>query len=354
VTITGSGVTTPPPPSGSNPSAPSSLVMTGQTQNSISLSWNAATPGSAPIAHYKIYRNGAAYDTTASTSYTDTNATNASSPLAPGSNQPSLTIANTVYAYAVSAVDSAGNEGPQQSNATFWVYYNGIFNWLGDFSYPGGSININYADTTGAPESGPADIDVSFTVAHAGFQPYAGNTTTAWDMEGGSFGYISMDLKPTIAGQDWGILILSRLPPGDVSPWSSVALSSYGPAPIVGKWATYKIPLSVLTIGYTHFTGSISGTTLTVSSVSSGVGIDAGGYLTGAGVPAGTYILGFSKSGGGAGTYTIAGPGISASTSVASTAMVEQRTGIYKFGLVDRNNAANNHFFVDNIKFSVD
>jgi hypothetical protein len=350
VTITGSGVAG---PSGSNPSAPTSLVMTGQSTNSISLSWNAATPGGAPIAHYKIYRNGAAYATATSTTYTDTNATNANSPLQPGTPQPTLTIANTIYAYAVSAVDTSGNEGPQQANATFWVYHNGIFEWLGDFSYPSGSININYADITGAPESGPFDIDVSFTMAHSGFQPYAGKTTTAWDMEGGSFGYISMDLKPTMAGQDWEIFIISRLPPGDVFPSSNVLLSSYGPAPVVGKWATYKIPLSALTIGSTHFSGSISGTTLTVSSVSSGVGLDAGGYLTGPGVPAGTYVTAFSQSGGGAGTYTVAGPGISASTSVPSTGMVEQRTGIYKFGLVDRNNVSNNHFYVDNIKFTV-
>jgi len=33
--------------------------------------------------------------------------------------------------------------------------------------------------------------------------------------------------------------------------------------------------------------------------------------------------------------------------------MMEQRTGIYKFALVDRNNASNNHFYVDNVKFSV-
>jgi hypothetical protein len=32
--------------------------------------------------------------------------------------------------------------------------------------------------------------------------------------------------------------------------------------------------------------------------------------------------------------------------------MVEQRTGIYKFGLVDQNNASNNHYYIDNIKFT--
>jgi hypothetical protein len=343
------------PPSGSSPSAPAALVMTGQSTNSISLSWSPAKPGNVPIAHYKIYRNGAAYATSTKTRYTDTKATNANSPIfGDGNHDPTLTIANTVYAYAVSAVDTAGNEGPQQANATFWVYYNGVFNWLGDFSYPAGGININYADTTGAPESGAADIDVSYTVVNAGFQPYAGKTTTVWDMEGGSFGYMSLDLKPTISSDRWELFIISRLPPGDVYPWSNVNLSNYGPAPVAGKWATYKIPLSVLTIGFTHFTGSISGTTLTVSSVSSGVGVDAGGYLTGPGVPAGTYITAFSQTGGGAGTYTVAGPGISGSTSVASTSMVEQRTGIYKFGLPDQSSASNNHYYLDNIKFTVD
>jgi hypothetical protein len=348
VTISGSGIT-----GGSGPSAPTSLVITGQSQNSISMTWSAAAPGPAPIAQYKIYRNGAAYATTTSTSYTDTNATNANSPVT--NSGPTVTTANTVYSYAVSAVDTAGNEGPQQSNATFWVYYNGVFNWLGDYSYPGGSININYADATGAPESGAADIEVSFNVAHAGFQPYAGKTVTQWDMEGGSFKYLSIDLKPTQPGQDWEILVLSRLPPGDVTPWGNATLSKYGPAPVVGQWATYKIPLSAVSIGYTNFTGSISGTTLTVTSVSSGVGLDGGGFITGPGIPAGTYVNGYGQSGGGAGTYTLAGPGISASTSIPSTAMVEQRTGIYKFALVDRNanNLNNNSYYVDNIKFTV-
>ncbi len=213
---------TTPAPNGSSPSAPTSLVMTGQTQHSISLSWSPATPGSAPIAHYKIYRNGAAYATVTSNTYTDRNARNANSPLQSDGPQPTLTNANTVYAYAVSAVDTSGNEGPQQANATFWVYHNGRFNWLGDFSYPGGSINIDYADTTGAPESGAVDIDVRFTVVHAGFQPYAGKTTTVWDMEGGSFGYISMDSETNACRPDWELFIISRLPPGDVFPWSNV------------------------------------------------------------------------------------------------------------------------------------
>jgi hypothetical protein len=349
---TGGNSASAPPISGA-PAAPASMVMTRQTQNGVALSWTAAMPGNAPVAHYKIYRNGAPYATSTGLSYTDSKATNTNSPPGPGS-APAFTDPNSVYTYAVSAVDTMGNEGPRQSNATFWVYHDGVFNWQGDFSYPGGKVDIRWTDTKGAPESGRSDIGVSSTVAQAGFQPYAGNTVTQWDMEGGSFGFISMDLKPTVANQDWGIVIISRLPPGDVFPWSSVALSSYGPAPVAGKWATYKIPLSVLTIGYTHFTGSIAGTTLTVSSVGSGVGIDAGGYVTGPGVPAGTYITNYGKSGGGAGTYTIAGSGISASTSVPSSQMTEQRTGIYKFALVDRSNASNNLYFINNVKFTVE
>jgi hypothetical protein len=349
IAIIGSGSTD---PSGTKPAAPAGLLMTGQTANTISLSWSAAIPGSNPISHYNIYRNGSAYATSIATSYIDKNATNANSP-APGG-YLTLTIANTVYAYAVSAVDSAGNEGPQQADATFWVYSNGVYNWAGDFSYPAGEININYADTSGVPESGPFDIEVSYSAAGSGFQPYAGKTTTTWDMEGGSFNYISLDLKPTINADSWRIVMISRLPPGDVYPWSAVQLSSYGPAPVAGNWATYKIPLSALTIGFTHFSGSISGTTLTVSSVSSGVGVDAGGYVTGPGVPAGTYITAYDDANGEAGSYTVAGPGISGSTSVATTEMVEQRTGIYKFDLIDESGASTNHYYVDNVKFTVD
>jgi hypothetical protein len=178
----------------------------------------------------------------------------------------------------------------------------GATSTVGNVAFSAPSYAVNQADASGGPKSGPFDIEVSYTQIH---------------------------------------------------PWSNVNLADYGPAPLVGKWATYKIPLSVLTIGSTHFTGSISGNTLTVSNVSSGVGMDAGGYVTGPGVPSGTYITAFGKPGGKAGTYTVAGPGINGSTSVPSAGMVEQRTGIYKFGLPDQGGSSNNHYYLDNIKFSV-
>jgi hypothetical protein len=329
ITITGSGG------GGSGaPSAPSGLRMTGQGANSISLSWSAAAPGTNPIAKYKIYRNGTAYDSTTSTSYTDNGATNATN--------GNYTAAATIYSYTVSAVDSEGGEGPQTAETTFDVYANGVYSWAGDYSY---SASANYQDTSGNPESGPYDIQVTVNSAYGGFQPYAGNVVPQWDLEAGSFGYISVDLKPTISGQKWTLSAISRLPPGDVYPWAAVNVTDYGPAPQPGVWATYKVPLSALSIGITHFQGSISGDTLTVTSVNGGPGVDAGGFISGSGVRPGTYIVGHHANGG-PGTYTI-----SPSQDVAGTSMTEQRTALYKFDISDQSGASWNHFYVDNMKF---
>jgi hypothetical protein len=319
---------------GSAPSAPTGLLMTGQGATSISLSWGAATPGNSPVSYYKIYRNGASYATASGTSYTDNAAINATNVL--------LDAPATIYSYAVSAVDSQGGEGVKATQVAAEMYYNGVFYWAGDYSY--GTV-INYRDTAGAPESGAYDIAVQVTGQGGGFQPYAGSVVPLYDLEAGSFGYIMLDLKPTISGQAWRLSAISRLPPGDVYPWAAVNLASYGPAPVAGKWATYKVPLSALSLGMTSFVGSISGTTLTVSSVASGVGVDAGGFITGPGVKPGTYITGHNANGG-PGTYTIY-----PSQTVSSTTMTEQRTGVYKIDIIDDSGAFGNLYYVDNVKF---
>jgi len=62
-----------------------------------------------------------------------------------------------------------------------------------------------------------------------------------------------------------------------------------------------------LLLGYgddVSFTGSISGTTLTVSAVSSG-SLYIGAIVTGTSITAGTYITAFGTGSGGAGTYTV-------------------------------------------------
>jgi hypothetical protein len=70
------------------------------------------------------------------------------------------------------------------------------------------------------------------------------------------------------------------------------------------------------------FTGSISGTTLTVTAVSAGY-IGAGATITGSGVTSGTTISSVISASGGVGTYTV-----SASQTVASTTLTASVTPI--------------------------
>jgi chitinase len=79
-------------PSPVKPSAPSGLISDRQTENSISLKWNAST-GELPIAGYTLYRNGSLVAEMLQTPYvTDENLS-----------------ANTEYEYYVTATDSEGH-----------------------------------------------------------------------------------------------------------------------------------------------------------------------------------------------------------------------------------------------------
>ncbi len=78
------------------PSVPGSLIVSGTTETSVSLGWDASTDtGGSGLAGYRVYRNGDAIPLASATetSYTD-------SGLVPG----------TSYDYQVSAYDGAGNE----------------------------------------------------------------------------------------------------------------------------------------------------------------------------------------------------------------------------------------------------
>ncbi len=300
--------------------------MTAQTTETISLSWDAPTAGN-PVASYRIYRNGSLYAMVTGTSYTDTAATNAT--------EPSFTQAATVYSYAVTAVDSQGNESAKAYPAVYF-YQNGASNTQdGDYSY---GITENWQSTSGSPLVGTYDIALTYP-GGGGFQPYTRPPLApTYDLELGGFQYLTLDIKASDTSHPFFISHISRLPPGDVYPRAWVYLSTYCTL-IPNQWVTCKIPLSALSIGYTSFTASISGNQLTVTSTQSGVGVDAGGFISGPGIPAGTYITGTpggvtynngQPPGNGLGTYTIAGPGISTSTSVSSESMTEQRTSLYK------------------------
>jgi hypothetical protein len=332
VSIAGSAAAGPTPPASGGPSKVSALQLINQggssntATNSQQISWSAATPGANPISYYKIYRNGTSYATATGLTYTDKNATN--------SNDPTWSKAATSYTYDVTAVDAAGVEGPKSGQMTAWTYHNGKSNWSNnDLSY--GSLQENYSSTAGSPLGGTYDIAINFV--NGGFQPAVQvPQAPQWDLELGAFNYFTIDVNPGSAVKSTTLPFgtVSRLPPGDVYGWHpQVNIYDYGPAPVANTWATYKVPLLAVAMGYCDFTGSISGNTLTVTAIVNGDPlVDAGGFVTGANVPAGTYITAYGQHSA-IGTFTIAGPGISSSTNIASTKMTYQRTSLYKFGI---------------------
>jgi hypothetical protein len=355
VSITGLGVSA---PGSGSPSAVTNLQLINQggphntlnegDGNSLTnyqkISWNAAAPGANPIASYNIYRNGALYANTTALSYADTAATN--------SNSWTWVTNATIYSYNVAAVDTKGNIGPQAAQMSVYGYQNGVSNWggkAGDLSY-GGAV-ANYASVLGNPQGGLFDIAVLFP-GSGGFLPVAdAPQAPTWDLELGAFNYFVIDVNPgPTTNYQAPVTIRSRLPPGDVfgwAPWPNIF--DYGPAPKANTWATYKIPLTAFNLGIGHFTGSISGTKLTVTAVSSGF-VDAGGFVTGPGIPQGTYVIAYSQNAS-IGTFTLAGPGINASTSVPSTQMTFQRTSMYKFGI--QPNTGIETVFFNNMGFTV-
>jgi hypothetical protein len=82
-------------------------------------------------------------------------------------------------------------------------------------------------------------------------------------------------------------------------------------------------PISVVPISVT---GSISGTTLTVTAVGSGVPY-IGAVISGSGVTAGTTITAFGTGTGGTGTYTVSVSQTVASTTITSNVVVTVSTG---------------------------
>jgi hypothetical protein len=122
-----------------------------------------------------------------------------------------------------------------------WGYYNGKFEWATDFSY---AATIGYNDTSGAPESGTMDIKV-ISQAWGAWQPVMSDTFS-WSTKG--YTKLRFDLKPTHSGQTWNVFFVGvgdKALPGSCGP----SVLKYGPVPVVGKWATYEVPLSDLCVG---------------------------------------------------------------------------------------------------------
>jgi hypothetical protein len=127
------------------------------------------------------------------------------------------------------------NAATPAASGTSWVYYNGTFDWPGDFDF---AAVANYSDTGGAPLSGTRDIMVTSS-PYGGWLPYAQN----WDFNSAPYTKLTFSLKPTRAGQTWQVYFVKV---GDVPVGISIDVSKYGPTPVEGQWGTYTIPLSVL------------------------------------------------------------------------------------------------------------
>ncbi|HQF39355.1 MAG TPA: DNRLRE domain-containing protein [Opitutaceae bacterium] len=93
-------VTTVDPGDTTAPTIPTGLQSGGATTTSVQLTWNPATDDRS-VTGYRIYRNGTAVGTSATTSFGDTGLT-----------------ADTSYAYRVSAYDAAGNESALSAQIT--------------------------------------------------------------------------------------------------------------------------------------------------------------------------------------------------------------------------------------------
>jgi hypothetical protein len=134
------------------------------------------------------------------------------------------------------------------SGSTLWVYYDGVFNWGGDWSF---AASANYKDTSGVPIEGPYDIEITGQ-QYGGWQPYVSancQSSIASCFITTSYKYLVFSAKPTVANQIFGSAVLSA---GDTPDGNFLQdLSAYcsgGSNPPVGQWESCKVPLSAYSL----------------------------------------------------------------------------------------------------------
>jgi hypothetical protein len=135
----------------------------------------------------------------------------------------------------VSATVTVNGSTPP-ATGTSWVYYNGLFDWPGDYSFV---AKADYHDKTGQPLSGKEDVKITLQGAYGGWLPYAQN----WSFNSAPYTKLTFALKPTVANQQWSLYFVKV---GDIPVGISVDVTQYGPAPVVGQWNTYTVPLAHL------------------------------------------------------------------------------------------------------------
>jgi len=234
--------------SNSTPSPPTPPLPNQQT-----IRWSAVSGATG----YKIYRsvNGGsftAYDTSATTSYTDLAATTCVNGTA-GSG-PDYYVPNS-YRYKVAATAGA-SEGPQSTTQSCIYYANGVQ------EHTGGDFNLNcttdYANSGGSPQGGHTLCMLMTTTGGFGdWIPWAGNLATQWNLNIADYNYFQMDIKAMQASSS---MQLAPIRVGDVAIQAQgggqllIQTSAYATL-INGSWVTVKIPLVDLMTDWTSGSG---------------------------------------------------------------------------------------------------
>jgi hypothetical protein len=223
----------------------------GTAQSATKITVNSAAPPPAPTATLKA---GAASISSGGSTTLTWSSTNASSCTASGgwtgteaangtkSVSPTTTTTYTLDCTGsggkalVSATVTVNGSGTPPAAGTSWVYYNGLFDWPGDYSFMAKAV---YTDTSGGPLSGKADVKVTLQAAYGGWLPYAQN----WSFNSAPYKKLTFALKPTVANQQWTVYFVKV---GDIPVGISIDVAQYGPKPVAGQWNTYTVPLADL------------------------------------------------------------------------------------------------------------
>ncbi len=309
------------------------LAQQGGTSNSSSpvtnsqkLTWTAASGATSYLIERNVDNGGwSTLNTTSSTSYTDATATN--------SNDANYQAFLTQYAYRVSAVGPGGTSTPVMPSLFFME--GGVPNQgSADFSYGIPPASENWAGTLGGRNC------AIFNYNGGGFQPVSGPPMAGqWDADW-SFGYTkwTMDvyLQGPIPDFNLGVGMARRIPNaagGDAFGWQNgpnILDGTWGTTPVANTWQTYVFTVDNLGFGSGVFTGSITGSTLTVTAYTGPNIIQAGARISGPGIPANTIIQSHNQSNS-IGTFGLFGPGIPLGSPLTSTSGLKyQVTNAYK------------------------
>lgn len=162
-----------------------------------------------------------------------------------GSKNFTLTLSGPTGGLALSSPTNATvTINGSSVGATTWVYYNGVFNWGGDWSF---AASPNYKDTAGGPIEGPYDIVVT-SQQWGGWQPFVSancqsNISQCFNTL--PYKYLVFSAKPTAANQVFDVGFMSSGDTTDgVTIFDTSSYCSGGRSPAVGQWESCKIPLS--------------------------------------------------------------------------------------------------------------